>query len=439
MRRLVRYADIIVLLLFSTLIVVFLYIERHWVFYMSQPARGALFAVGGALVALYVALRCFPFAQTKIVLAKKWSSYILVAILCIVPGIIVAQQVAARATTHPFFLHDGALLDEAAIDGLLVGKNPYSMTYEQTFPEGNWRMVRAGDIRVLNPAIEHYIYLPATFLIDGLVGKAEQAVFGFRDSRILFFLCYTGALAFLWRVARSHPLRNALVIAFGLNPLQIGFLAEGRNDLLLFALLCATFALLANKRFALAGLCFGFACATKQFAWLFIPAIMAFLVVRAIVNKEIHQVVRFTLIAGIVASAIILPFVIWNSDAFIDDIISYPGGTSVTLNYPISGLGASRLLVLAGYPPMAAFPFWIPIGIVGLFVGWLGIRAVSKNPTLPIVVLVSTLLILATTLVSRVMQDSYLLFCADCLFIVFALFAYEKEQLARHADLAYHI
>ena len=72
MRRLVRYADIIVLLLFSTLIVVFLYIERHWVFYMSQPARGALFAVGGALVALYVALRCFPFAQTKIVLAKKW-------------------------------------------------------------------------------------------------------------------------------------------------------------------------------------------------------------------------------------------------------------------------------------------------------------------------------------------------------------------------------
>lgn len=418
------YIDCAALIVFVALYVVFERLFGNWTFALSESLRIILYAVGGLLVVLYILLRVF---QKEASHTHKRALMCIVCILLIgVPGIFVTHHIWARQVSRPYFIHDGALQNEAAFDATIRGDNPYAITYQQTFPEGNWQFIHVGDLFVINPAITHYIYLPATFLVDGVVGKAEQALFGFRDSRMLFFMCHVLVLFGLFRmVPNSSPYRNALLFAYGLNPFTLHFLAEGRNDILVFLVLCATFFLLAKKRFIVAGLCFGVACSLKQFAWLFAPALAVYFVYAHFLKGGFRRVVYFTAPALGIFLGFMLPFLLWDSASFIDDIISFPGGTSATLNYPISGFGASRLLVLSGYPPLDPFPFWIPVGLVGLVVIVVGARFIARQPTLVNAYAVSLLLLIGTLFFSRVLHDNYIIFLAHC--VIFFLFFREFQ------------
>jgi len=316
--------------------------------------------------------------------------------------------------------HDGGVLHtEAAMDLLLQGENPYAADYrgtefERVNRENNyWK--NYGRI----PHLEHYPYLPFSFVAALPLQLVSNALLGWYDQRLFYLLTAFLAAWVLWRMATDGSRRRMLLAAIFLNPYFTQFFIEGRNDILLFLLVIASLLALQRGRMTLSLALLTLACCTKQFAWVLVPFHLLLLAgSRAagsgpldLLRSAATQWRRALLPAGICA-LLILPFMVWSPDAFIDDTLRFNAG-QVENNYPLGGtpgFGAANLVLW--FQLVASrndyFPFIIPLVLVGLPVVAGLLLLQQRRNSAAMMLSCGSLALLVLAFFSRLFHDNHL-------------------------------
>ncbi|MFZ2359239.1 MAG: hypothetical protein WA040_07820 [Anaerolineae bacterium] len=328
------------------------------------------------------------------------------------------------------YSHDGGVLQtEAAIDFFLSGRNPYVEDYRAT-PMADWGLPE------FRTALDHYPYLPWTFVFSAPAKLLSDALLGWYDQRYVYLLVFIVALVLAARLApASRPRwRLALLMLLGLNPIMGLDLIFGQNDLFVWAWIVLALALLSralvpansqsavrrssfiihHSSFWLASLAFGLACASKPTAW-FLAPFFALLLARDQIGswRDIPRAIPTMLRRGWPALAAFLllvgPYLAWNANALIDDVWRWAAGSSET-HYQIWGWGASNFVLAFGglasrFDP---WPFWILEVAVALpLLIWLGWRQARHN-TIAAACWHYALLLFGFLYASRFLNENYL-------------------------------
>jgi len=347
--------------------------------------------------------------QAALLARAVWiSTAVLILVLAVIPqiGLMQLRQQYGSASGA---VHDDPIQNEAAIQFLLEGRNPYVENFDQTdlvewskdFPYG-----------IENPSIYHVIALPGHLLISALLYLPIEGLTGFFDQRIVYLLAYLAALLIASRIGKNseHRLRSVLLI--GLSPIVLPFFILGRNDIFVFSMLVASFFFLIRNRIGWSTAFLAIACTIKLFAWVFVPFFIAYLYGRSsgrTLKTRIQTLLRPAAIFAAITIAVVGPFLAWNADAFFDDTIRYSNGTSPT-SYPINGLGLSVILMRLGViqGPTDYYPFWI---FQLVFVGpllWLLLPRLARSPRPSAYVYTATFVLFVLMFFSRFMNDNYL-------------------------------
>jgi hypothetical protein len=321
------------------------------------------------------------------------------------------------------YSHDGGVLQtEAAIDFFLSGRNPYVEDYRAT-PMADWGLPE------FRTALDHYPYLPWTFVFSAPARLVSDALLGWYDQRFVYLLVFVAALILATRLApASQPRwRLALLMLLGLNPIMGLDLLFGQNDLFVWAWIVLALALLSraltidnsqltidNSRFFLSSLAFGLACASKPTAW-FLAPFFALLLARDQISswRDILRAIPTMLRRGwpaLAAFALLVgPYLLWNANAMIDDVWRWAAGSTET-HYQIWGWGASNFVLAFGdlASRFDAWPFWILEVAVALpLLLWLGWRQARHN-TIAAACWHYALLLFGFLYVSRFLNENYL-------------------------------
>ena len=301
---------------------------------------------------LFLTLVLYPISAFLPRLARLKIVLVLGAILliAILPTCIFMKL---RWETDPYrFAHDGLIQSEAATRFVLEGKNPYVENYRET-PMALWPYADG-----INPALDHYPYLPATFLFPALFQGWSERSLGWFDHRILYLSSYAGLLILAYRLTDSYTRRITLLIAIGLNPLFTYFLIQGRNDVLVLFWLAVVIECLRTRHRNLSAVFMAIACSTKQLAWFFIPFYFVFLGGSGSGRERLRRAQKPFVLFAITLGLFILPWFIANPSAFIEDTLAFQSGL-LPDSYPISGVGLGTLLLNYGFLPDkdAYFPF----------------------------------------------------------------------------------
>lgn len=321
--------------------------------------------------------------------------FVILSIATFLTGVEMLLRQAEGAATH---IHDGAIQAEEAMRFVLAGRNPYAESYAGT-PMADWAYWPG------NPALEHLPYLPATFVLPLPLLLVVERLTGSFDIRLRNLLLFTITLLFLPQLASSKERGLAALVAFGLNPMLVPFIAEGRNDVVILAWLVAAVCAWQNGRTATAALLLALASATKQTVWFVVP----FFALLAWQRPE-----RLRLAVGFALPWLLLvaPFVLWNPGAFVDDAFRFQSSI-----YPVKGWGLSQILLAAGAIPdeTAPFPFTLlQLAAGGLALGWLARRQRRAN-TLPNALLHGGMLTGVVLFLGRAFLDNYFGYLAGVL------------------------
>ncbi|MFH0829478.1 MAG: glycosyltransferase 87 family protein [Candidatus Kerfeldbacteria bacterium] len=284
-------------------------------------------------------------------------------------GSLLGLQVIARNLSYPYlYLHDGAVQTEDAIHALQKGNNPYGFNYSNgpfgAFPDAFSQATRE------NPAWKHYVYPPLQLVIGAPLDWLSRATVGFFDIRFLYlasFLLLIVSTIFLVKDSKKVPI---LLILLLFNPYFIQFFIAGFNDVFFLAWIALAAVLLQRKRMIAAAIVFGLAFASKQPALFIAPFFLTYVFVASDTKERVRKTITAALVSAAVSVLIVGPFFIWSPSRFIDDTLRYATG-SAPQSYPISGFGASSLMLSAGWirSMWSAYPFWawqIAIGIPAL-------------------------------------------------------------------------
>ncbi len=182
----------------------------------------------------YALLSLMPRKPRPWIGRAKLSLLILVIFLTLVSATARAMTLRVQQDPHTN-VHDHALQMEIAVDFLLQGRNPYAESYRGTLLEKWWPE---------NPALDHVIALPTTFLKSVPFAVISKALTGWYDDRLsqLFLLALAFfSLFYLFRCDRNRLLA-IMVLAF--NPLFMRYFMEGRSDIVFLSFLFASLALL---------------------------------------------------------------------------------------------------------------------------------------------------------------------------------------------------
>lgn len=349
------------------------------------------------------------------------------------------------------YSHDGGVLQtEAALDFFLAGRNPYIEDYRAT-PMADWGLPE------FRTALDHYPYLPWTFVFSAPVKLASDALLGWYDQRFVYLLVFVAALILATRlVPASRPRwRLGLLMLLGLNPIMGLDLIFGQNDLFVWAWIVLALWLLARAQrvapsnadhapftgrqvqFWLAALFFGLACASKPTAWFMAPFFALLLAWDQIGSwRDIARAIPTMLRRGWPALAafvlLVGPYLLWNADALIDDVWRWSAGSAAS-HYQIWGWGASNFVLAFGglASRFDQWPFWIPEVIVTLpLLLWLGWRQARRN-TMAASCWHYALLLLGFLYASRFLNENYLGYI-----LAFLVLGYFVGEDASAADLA---
>ncbi len=266
----------------------------------------------------------------------------------------ISWMIMRQATAPWQYIHDGAIQIEESIKYLLQGKNPYTEDYLGT-PLAQWEYVEEG-IRE-NPALYHNAYLPFIFLFSTPFYVVIKQVTGWYDQRLVYLLLFVCTLWPLMKHATTQTRKLSLLIVFGLNFFAVSYTIRGGNDVfVMFWLLMGTY-LLQRDRTNAAALSLGLACASKQTAWLFVPFFLTYVWGKTPPPRQLASL-RKAYPIFIVPLLLILPFLLWDAAAFIDDTYWYLSGQAES-SYPIRGPGFGGLFVAFGLirDKTAYFPF----------------------------------------------------------------------------------
>jgi len=343
--------------------------------------------------------------QFRVKLVALWLA--IIAFVIIPTGLAILY----RHKTFPYlYIHDGAIQTEEAIKFLLAGKNPYVENFAAT-SVAQWPFHEPGvDV---NPAVYHLIYLPLIFLVSLPLYLFSQWTLGWYDQRLVYLLMFVVMLPMLLQLGRTPRDKLAAVMVVALNPLFVPFFIEGRNDIVVLFWLVGAMLLLQQRRIGWAGMFIACAAASKQTAWFLLPFFVLYVLDPATRKnwRELITRARTLLTAILLFALVIMPFLVWDAAAFVDDIINYQSGISPSAtNYPIKALGLGSLVLGFHWVEnsTATFPFAIfQIVVGGLILMGLLVRQ-WRNNTISQMAMNYAILFFVFAFFSRTFNDNHL-------------------------------
>lgn len=332
---------------------------------------------------------------------------ILVVVLGIVLVGVMGTAIVDRARTAPVYgVHDIILQQEAAMRLLLVGKNPYKETYFGTQVE-SFNYDEPGDTEAVNPALYHFVMPPWYLLFPFSFYYSVRPVVGYFDGRFVSLFCMIGLL-FVIRLWFKHPAvgRTAIILS-ALSPAVFDYFIEGRSDVFAFFWLVFSLFLLERKKYLWSSIVAALAFMSKQTTWFVFPFYIIYM--WASVHASYKRIVPALVAIASVVTLLALPFMIWDSTAFLNSVIFYLSGNAPH-SYPVSGYGLSMVLKEMGvigdihaYYPFAIWQavFGIP-ALVGLAM-WL-----RKAPSMSKLFIAYGVLLTIIWYTSRYFNNSHL-------------------------------
>jgi Glycosyltransferase family 87 len=274
-------------------------IQRSW----GRIAIGPYAA--GAAVALVLAAR-----RRSSVRLRAWLAVLVFIGVALLPTTL---EVAWRARTSPgLHAQSEAIVTEEAAKALVHGKDPYAVEYLH------------GPLAARPLGTKtHFPYLPGMVLFG--LPRALFGSSGATDARLAFAVVTLVGVGVALRLARQQlePERRLRVAQILLVvPTSALLMATGGDDLPVVALMFLAVVLATRGDAVGTGLALGFAAATKQTAWVLVPFL--FLALQG--TGPAHAWRRASAALGGVVVAVVLPFVIWDAAALVEDVVKFPLG-----------------------------------------------------------------------------------------------------------------
>jgi hypothetical protein len=383
--------------------------DREWD--LGVPRTAALLA--GLLVAL-TATAVWQLGRLPRWVAVGLTAVVIVLVLA--PAALLA--VGLRDATDPWkFTNDSTYQIEIAGDLVLDGKTPYGKDYRGTGLERFYPAAGFEGSPDRQVALTHFAYFPGTPLTAAAWRLLPSP---FDDYRLFVLLATLAAAAIVLLVPAPLAWRLAGAAIVAANPLAVRAAWFGTADMPSIALVLLAFALAVRSRPVAAAAALGCALLLKQFALVAVPFLAVLLVVRGVPGRRLLQSAAMFL--GVVVAGF-LPFLIADAGAVWDDTVAYGTGT-----YRIIGYGLAGILVGAGlverdgdYPfAVLALLVWVPI-TAWLLLGQVRARAAwtaAGGFAISVFVLFW---------ISRVLQNSYLVWPLCGLVLAFLLAAVERS------------
>jgi Glycosyltransferase family 87 len=326
--------------------------------------------IGGSLVALWMAFRpdSLKSGEEAVIRQKRprrWQR-VMVMLLLISSlagaGEIVASTVLGFFMT-PIYKNDGTAIDMNAAILFAEGRDPYvdssilSVARRFSILPIWTTPLRAGQFAssASYPASDQLSRVLAQDLKTGTAPEFESKVsypaFSFlsllpfvwlrtNNALPLYLICYVLIVFIGWK--KVHPeMRPWLLLLSLANVSMLTSVLNGNADMLYILLILLAW-LLRDTRWWSA-LCLGLAISTKQPAWLFLP-FYAILIWR---HRGLKEAVGRLSMAGAIALAINLPFMLWNFHAWLAGVLA-PVADPM---FP-SGVGVVALGLTPALPPL---------------------------------------------------------------------------------------
>jgi hypothetical protein len=244
--------------------------------------------------------------------------------------------------------HDGGVLQtEAAIKFMLAGVSPYSADYSKTEMSLGmdstpqlWKSMGFEH----NPAYDFYPYPPGMLVLSAPFYLVFDTLFGWYDQRIIYLLFVVLLFWIGLRLANSEEQRSPLVAFIVLNPFLAVFLPTGRNDIVCLTLVLGVVLAIKRERILWTAILLALACASKQYAWFFVPFVGVLFYARYKNENISLKKLRLLLIVFFGSSLVIwLPFLIW---APLDLLYDLFVGQSIVYPYRPRGFGIADFLIV---------------------------------------------------------------------------------------------
>jgi uncharacterized membrane protein len=284
---------------------------------------------------------------------RRWQRVVLILLLISTlagAGELVASTVMGFFMP-PIYRNDGTSLDMNAAILLTQGRNPYvdsnildvvrrfsilpiwttplragQFAHSATYPTPDQlSSVLAQDIKMGSaPELESKVSYPA-FAFLSLVPFAWLKT---NNALPLYLLCYLLIMFIGWKKVRPE-MRPWLILLSLANVSMLTSVLNGIVDILYILLILLAWLLRDERWWSI--LFLGLACATKQLAWYFLP-FYAILIWR---HSSLKEAITRLSIAGVIALAINLPFILWNAHAWLAGVLApvvdpmYPSGVGI--------------------------------------------------------------------------------------------------------------
>lgn len=379
------------------------------------------------IILFYFVSRLFTFMET----ALTWLAFFFIACCFLIPSIrprifiIVLTIFLALGSGAIFYTQFHAALPPSqthtsdtltamhvSAQTLLQGKNPYSTDFFGTeldeLGKDKYEISYWNDLGLeRNPALYHYAYIPGSFLLPA----ALYSVVGEFDLRLLFALVLIIGLL-LWLFSFSDKELGITVILLFLILIRLGGFLLGVNDMLVIGL-CMVSAWLMWKNYDFAAaILWGVTASLKQTAW----PLLVFVLIWAYWNKKLNPYA----IAPIMVAITIIPFVVWDPAAYVDDTIFYFSGNTANA-YPINPEGGGIPMMLEwlrfSKEQINQFPYFLLQLLFTLPIFGFLVKKFKSNPKLENIFIYSGILILAFTLVYKNFNFNYLNFAFSLILI----------------------
>jgi uncharacterized membrane protein len=323
--------------------------------------------------AMWMALRPTPSHTQKIQAVDEhkrtttlWQRLVLIVTFGFaIGGSVMLIIGVVQSFSAPKLTNDGTSLDTNAAMLLLEGRNPYTdsnmldlarkflILPDWTTPLRSGQFANSLDYPKMTelqsvldtdmkagkaPEFESKVSYPALSFLT----LVPFTLFKNYNALSFYILSYLALIAIAWKVAR--PELRPWIVLLSMANIPMWLSTIGGNLDVFYTLLIVLTWLLRDKRWASA-VCLGLAIATKQIAWYFIPFYFI-MVLRQYGFKE--AIYRLT-IAGGVGLAINLPFIIWNSHAWLAGIMAPIADPMFPLGVGLISLNTSHALPY--FPP----------------------------------------------------------------------------------------
>ena len=324
-------------------------------------------------------------------------------------------EVRWRAETTPgSHAQSEVLVTEEAARALAAGVDPYRATYLQ------------GPLAARPPGTKtHFPYLP------GMLAFGMPRAWGgdrpVADARVFF--AGTALVLAVAALAKSRVAPGRALVAFqalAVFPTGALLAATGGDDLPVLALTLLALVCLSRRRPVAAGLAAGAAAALKQTAWPLLP----FLVMagRRTAGRPARR--SIALAAAGVLAAVVVPFVLWDPAAFLEDVIRFPlglGTHATPADSPTLGRALGR-----------AFPgarTVIAVAVIAAVAGFVLYLMIRRAPRTAAGVAASTGTVLGVAFVlAPAARFGYLVYPVDLLVWAWALGPGPPGPASRQAD-----